>query len=236
MENDKFDQKTEELFNSVLDNKLVFKADYAGQKNTPLFKKWKSEIIEKYGKGCRFYYCKLDGLYFFTDKNKDKYRKKCPKCKNYCCFFCNNTTRIYDPGSIKCCVKAKIAKMFLSFLSKADYYFSSDKYPADDKPSIYNYIPFASMINFVTSWYSVFFFNSGRYKNDKLIGDYRDSFTSNFIYFLNIFFVFCFIFFICIPYFLCHYILIAILLIISIFNKKPLYGYCGIIDQGIVMG
>ena len=91
------------------------------------------------------------------------------------------------------------------------------------------------MCNFVACCSVIFFWKLNRYNNGKLFGCYENTFANYPCTFLLVLILnFCFGFFISIPYFLYHYILIAILGIISIFNKKPLLGYCGVIDRGIV--
>ena len=80
MENDNDGEKLKVLIDAVSEKKLEYKKDYDEQKNIPLIEKWKSEILEKYGKGGQFYYCKADGLNYYADKDEAIYNKPCPKC------------------------------------------------------------------------------------------------------------------------------------------------------------
>ena len=217
MENECYDQKQQILVDDILDKKFEFEEEYDGQQTNPAVEKWKVKILEKYGEGGQFYFCKLNKLYYYAEKDEE-YGNRCPRCHLYCCPFCDNTnTRFYE--NRMCCIKGKIRHTFLHDM----YYYISPRKDdkegkeVENKPEYVNYIPFISTFKLVAGWlfdlYTV------------LYEPYIDNF-----YLLFIFIVFCF--YISIPYFFLHYILIAILGLISIFNKKPLYGYFGIADHG----
>ena len=234
MEIDNHERNKEKLIESVLYKKLKYKKDYLGQRNNPIVDKWKTEIIKKYGKGGQFYYCKLDELYYYADEDEAIYYKRCPNCNKYCCPYCYESMDYYS-GIGSSCIKGRINYIFLYNIYE---YISPkledrrDKEPR--KPDIINYIPFISMCNLVATCSVTFFWKLDRYKNGENISDYELRVKNYHCVFLSVFILNnCFGFFISIPYFLYHYILIAILGIISIFNKKPLFGYCAVIDRGM---
>ena len=71
MENEGNDKKEQNLTVAALYKEFEHKKDYAGQKTSPIVEKWKSAILKKYGKGGLFYYCELDGLYYYAEKNEE---------------------------------------------------------------------------------------------------------------------------------------------------------------------
>ena len=226
MENETNLQKIELYTDSILDKKLEYKKEYAGQKTSPLVNKWKSYILKKFGKGGQFYFCKYDNLYYYADKKEAIYYKPCPICNNYFCPYCGRDSLKYY-GLEECCIKGKIR-----------FYLVYDIYklicPKDSnyrtivprKPRMYNYIPFFNMCIFVATISADFYWYLDNVRDGVRVGYYGGSLT-----FLTV--NICFGFFISIPYFLYHYIFILILLIISIFNKKPFLYYCGIFDRNV---
>ena len=57
--------------NDIMDNNIkytdIFKSDYKYQKlnNNIKFKKWKKEMLKKYGIEAKLFYCKKDNIYFY---------------------------------------------------------------------------------------------------------------------------------------------------------------------------
>ena len=132
-----------------------------------------------------------------------------------------------------CCIKGRIRHLFLYDA----YTFISPKngYPIYDKPDVYNYIPFTAMCKLVACLSAVLFWNLYIHRSGKRVINNESNLQSNYCIFLIVLILnLCFGFFISIPYSLIHYILLAVLGVISIFNKKPLYGYYGIMDRGMV--
>ena len=236
MENEDYEQQQQKLIDSVLNKKLEFPEEYKGQKNNPIVKKWKSEILKKYGKGGEFYYCSSDELYYYADKDEAIKNVECPNCHQYCCPYCYYSSDV-DYGTANCCIKGRIRYMFLYNMYEYTNPKKVYKYIPKGKPLSINYIPFISMCNFVASWSVILFWKLDFHKKGRKETIYENNLKESIFGFLAVFILNnCFGFFICIPYFLYHYLIISILLIISIFNEKPLYGYCGMVDRGIVGG
>ena len=230
MENDyNFELKQEMLTGGVLDKQLKYKKEYSDQKER-LVTKWKSKILEKYGKGGQFYYCPNDELYYYADKSEAKYYKLCPKCNKYICPFCYYADDFSYSDEITCCIRGKIKHKFFYDI----YYYISPKEikirgeEVEKKPWKHNYIPFFGLIMFETNCTSSLY--SRLYCHKKK----THYFYSHHYYVRDFEIVIrcCFWSFISIPYFFQHYIFIAILLLISTFNKKPFLYYCGIVDRG----
>ena len=99
----------------------------------------------------------------------------------------------------------------------------------DKTPHIINYIPFTSICCFVAACSIIFFWKLKMIKKGVSKGTYINNTFNDSIIILH----FCFGFVISIPYFFHHYIFIALLGLIGIFSKKPLYMYCGMVDEGI---
>ena len=231
MENENLESNQQKLIEAVLDKKLECKEEYTGQKDKLLVKIWKSEMVKKYGKGGEFYYCKLDGLHYYADKDEAIKNKQCPKCKNYCCPFCNYSDK-NDNGIFFCCVKGRIRAMFLF-----DFYACvSERGEFTEKDKILLIIfslPIISTVIFVAGCSCAFFWKLDKHKNGQNL--YRYEINVQLHGFFNTLFILNCLFglFISIPYFLIHYILVMILGVISIFNKKPFYGYFGIVVRAI---
>ena len=180
---------------------------------------------KKYGKGGKFYYCPTDELYYYADKDEGKYYKLCPECDKYICPFCYYADDFRN-NEVKCCIKGRIKHKFFYDI----YYYISPKEidirgkEVEQKPLVYNYIPFIGLILFETNLASLFYFSLIRHKTNDIYGASNGELVST----IGIGFWI----FISIPYFLYHYILVAALLLICIFSKKPFLYYCGIADRG----
>ena len=193
MENDNKDNQ--KLIISITDKYFEYKKGYNEQKDHPLVKKWKYDILKKYGKGGQFYYCKFDGLYYYADKEEAIYNKACPKCNRFFCPFCNylNTNEYGN-----CCIKQRIRYLFLFDM----YFYFSPKTESDRKlltqlkPNFHNLIPFLSMCRLVAALSILFFWRLERIKNGERIGVYEYNISyERFFIGLNV----CFGFFISIP-------------------------------------
>ena len=89
------------------------------------------------------------------------------------------------------------------------------------------------MGRFVACWSYMLFWELHRFKHGEIMGYYDNAIVSDYAAISVLIFNLFFGIFISIPYFLYNYALILILGIICIFSKKPLFGYCGIVDRGI---
>ena len=139
MENDWYIQKQQLLNDCVLNKQFDYKKEYDEQTTNYFVKKWKSDILKKFGNGGQFYFCEKDGLYYYADKDEAIIYKQCPKCRYYCCPFCNRNT-LYNSQLETCCIKGSIKYMFIyniyDYISPKNDHMKNKKIP---KPLILNY-------------------------------------------------------------------------------------------------
>ena len=96
--------------------KSCYKLDYKGQSiNSEEFKKWKKDMLEKYGKDAKLFKCKDDNILFYITnkecKSIPKYKYDCPFCKKSICYFCSKLTNKEDNCG-RCCIKIRIINLF----------------------------------------------------------------------------------------------------------------------------
>ena len=118
MENDENNNclAIEEEDNNEKNIKFIYKLDYKGQSiNNSEFKKWKEDMLEKYGKDAKLFKCKDDNILFYITnkecKSIPKYKYDCPFCKKSICYFCSRLTNEKDSCG-RCCIKIRIINLF----------------------------------------------------------------------------------------------------------------------------
>ena len=93
----------------------IYELDFENQnlENNLKYQKWKKVMLDKYGNNIKIFKCNYDRILFCIKdcelKENIPYFKKCPKCKNYICYFCSYYSSKNNYNSLFCCFKREIS-------------------------------------------------------------------------------------------------------------------------------
>ena len=213
-----------------------FQIEFVGQnlEKNESFIKWKNKMKEIYGNDAKLFKCRKDKIYYFGKKSdclkNPLYKIKCPICQLGNCYFCSkHTSDSYDVGY--CCL---YRRLYCLFFQKNIH---SDEENFDD---MFNFfiIPLFSFIYFVGIVSGLLFYklNLANYEpTDKMI-DYIPNYESHLdpsslTFTIIIVFNVAFAVMLSFPFFILDIYFKIFLLLISIFSRKPLYYYLGLLRK-----
>ena len=98
--------------NLANEHDIYFKPDFPKQiiSGSIKFEEFKKRKLKEQGKDAKLFYCKTNNIYFYeSEKNCEAepyYKKRCPLCKKYICYFCKSQESYSAELNIGyCCIK-----------------------------------------------------------------------------------------------------------------------------------
>ena len=237
---------------------IYFKPDFPKQiiSGSIKFEEFKKRKLKENGKDAKLFYCKPDNIYFYeSEKNCEAepyYKKRCPLCKKYICYFCKSQeSNSAELNRGYCCIKLFIHDLL--FYSGKQYLKGKD-FDWIDRPfrniTILSILPLTGFIAYSIVFFNVLLFEliiKRNPKENKLHGEnelylfhdkkiYTDYYFFTFSYpnlFTSLIYLSGLSFSICYTIYDIYFKIL--LLIISLFTKfYPFKYFIGVITNGII--
>ena len=190
MEND--DKNTNMIGNSEFNSYNLFRIDYINQnyKNSAEFQRWKTSMLNKYGRNAILYKCNADKVLFYAKnedyKNYPFCQSICPQCKNPICYHCHRFKEDHY-GNGSCCIRRKIyCAFFQDGLRLINPTHIENDYPQSFRGALFYFlIPGYNLLFFIETIHIAFFYKLGikNYelkKNNGYITDYENRINNNY--------------------------------------------------------